>query len=78
LLQLRWGSELDFRSPQALPAAIADGIEKSFPHRAGRIPSLSTTDLLHMTAFLNSAGKIAVVLRNLSDQMQPFNLFWAG
>lgn len=41
---------------------------------AKRIVSSSTTDTLLTTAFLNPDGKIAVVVLNLSDQTQPFNL----
>jgi hypothetical protein len=44
-----------------LPAIIADGVEKSFPHRTGRTASSSTTDLLQTTAFLNPNGQIAIV-----------------
>ena len=44
---------------------------------ARRIISSSTTDKLLTTAFLNQDGKIAVVVLNLSDQAQPFNL-WLG
>jgi hypothetical protein len=44
-----------------LPAIIADGVEKSFPHRTERIAGSSTTDLLQTTAFLNPDGKIAIV-----------------
>jgi glucosylceramidase len=44
---------------------------------AKRIISSSTTDNLLTTAFLNQDGKIAVVVLNLSDQQQQFDL-WAG
>jgi glucosylceramidase len=44
---------------------------------AKRIISSSSTDKLLTTAFLNKDGKIAVVVLNLSDQAQPFNL-WLG
>ena len=44
---------------------------------AKRIISSSTTDNLLTTAFLNQDGKIAVVVLNLSDQQQQFEL-WAG
>jgi glucosylceramidase len=45
---------------------------------AKRIISSSTTDTLLTTAFLNTDGKIAVVILNLSDQAQPFNLWLGG
>jgi glucosylceramidase len=45
---------------------------------AQRIISSSTTDKLQTTAFLNPDGKIAVVVLNLSDQTQPFNLWLGG
>jgi glucosylceramidase len=45
---------------------------------AKRIISSSTTDTLLTTAFLNTDGKIAVVILNLSDQAQPFNLWLDG
>jgi glucosylceramidase len=45
---------------------------------AKRIISSSTTDTLLTTAFLNTDGKIAVVIFNLSDQAQPFNLWLGG
>ena len=45
---------------------------------AKRILSSSTTDKLQTVAFLNPDGKIAVVVLNLSDQMQPFNLWLGG
>ena len=44
---------------------------------AKRIISSSTTDQLLTTAFLNTDGKIAVVILNLSSQAQAFNL-WLG
>jgi len=34
--------------------------------------------MLLTTAFLNPDGKIAVVVLNLSDQRQPFNLWLGG
>jgi glucosylceramidase len=40
---------------------------------AKRIISSSSTDKLQTTAFLNPDGKIAVVVLNLSDKVQPFN-----
>ena len=40
--------------------------------------SSSTTDKLQTVAFLNPDGKIAVVVLNLSDQMQSFNLWLGG
>jgi O-glycosyl hydrolase len=43
-----------------------------------RVISSSTTDTLLTTAFLNTDGKIAVVILNLSDQAQPFNLWLDG
>jgi len=45
---------------------------------ARRIISSSSTDRLLTTAFLNPDGKIAVVVLNLSDTPQPFNLSLAG
>jgi len=45
---------------------------------AKRIISSSSTDRLLTTAFLNQDGKIAVVVLNLSDQAQPFNLWLGG
>jgi glucosylceramidase len=45
---------------------------------AKRIISSSTTDNLLTTAFLNSDGKIAVVVLNLTDKAQPFNLWMHG
>ncbi len=45
---------------------------------ARRIISSSTTDTLQTTAFVNPDGKIAVVVLNLSDKTQPFNLSIAG
>jgi len=45
---------------------------------AKRIISSSTADTLLTTAFLNTDGKIAVVILNLSDQAQPFNLWLGG
>ena len=45
---------------------------------AKRIISSSTTDTLLTTGFLNTDGKIAVVILNLSDQAQPFNLWLGG
>ena len=45
---------------------------------AKRIISSSTTDELLTTAFLNQDGKIAVVVLNLSDQAQSFNLWLGG
>ncbi|HWY29152.1 MAG TPA: glycoside hydrolase family 30 protein, partial [Candidatus Acidoferrum sp.] len=45
---------------------------------ARRIVSSSSTDRLLTTAFLNPDGKIAVVVLNLSDTPQPFNLSLAG
>ena len=44
---------------------------------AKRIISSSTTDQLLTTAFLNTDGKIAVVILNLSNQAQPF-ILWLG
>jgi glucosylceramidase len=45
---------------------------------AKRIISSSMTDELLTTAFLNTDGKIAVVILNLSGQAQPFNLWLGG
>ncbi len=45
---------------------------------AKRIISSSTTDQLLTTAFLNSDGKIAVVVLNLTDQAQPVSLWLGG
>jgi glucosylceramidase len=45
---------------------------------AKRIISSSTTDELLATAFLNTDGKIAVVILNLSSQAQAFNLWLGG
>ncbi|HTV62777.1 MAG TPA: glycoside hydrolase family 30 beta sandwich domain-containing protein, partial [Verrucomicrobiae bacterium] len=45
---------------------------------AKRIISSSSTDRLQTTAFLNPDGKIAVVVLNLSDRAQPFNLWIKG
>jgi len=45
---------------------------------ARRIISSSSTDELLTTAFLNPDGKIAVVVLNLSDQAQTFNLCLGG
>ena len=45
---------------------------------AKRIISSSTTDHLLTTAFLNPDGKIAVVVLNLSDEAQAFNLWLGG
>jgi glucosylceramidase len=45
---------------------------------AKRIISSSTTDQLLTTAFLNTDGKIAVVILNLSNQAQPFILCLGG
>ena len=45
---------------------------------AKRIISSSSTDRLLTTAFLNTDGRIAVVVLNLSDQAQPFNLWLGG
>jgi glucosylceramidase len=45
---------------------------------AKRIISSSTTDQLLTTAFLNTDGKIAVVILNLSSQAQAFNLWLGG
>jgi glucosylceramidase len=45
---------------------------------ARRIISSSSTDKLMTTAFLNPDGKIAVVVLNLSETPQPFNLSVAG
>jgi glucosylceramidase len=45
---------------------------------AKRIISSSTTDQLLTTAFLNTDGKIAVVILNLSNQAQPFILWLDG
>lgn len=45
---------------------------------AKRIISSSTIDTLLTTAFLNPDGKIAVVVLNLSDKAQPFNLSVEG
>lgn len=44
---------------------------------AKRIVSSSTTDKLLTTAFENKDGSIAVVVLNLTDQPEPFNL-WLG
>jgi len=44
---------------------------------AKRIIISSTTDQLLTTAFLNTDGKIAVVILNLSSQAQPF-ILWLG
>ena len=45
---------------------------------AKRIISSSSTDRLLTTAFQNADGKIAVVVLNLSNQAQPFNLWLHG
>ena len=45
---------------------------------ARRIISSSTTDKLLTTAFLNPDGKIAVIVLNLTDEAQPFNLWVNG
>jgi len=45
---------------------------------AKRIISSSSTDRLLTTAFLNKDGKIAVVVLNLSNQAQAFNLWLGG
>jgi glucosylceramidase len=45
---------------------------------AKRIISSSTTDNLLTTAFLNQDGRIAVVVLNLSEKPQSFNLWLAG
>lgn len=45
---------------------------------AKRITCSSSTDKLMTTAFLNKDGKIAVVVLNLSEQEQPFNLSLGG
>jgi glucosylceramidase len=45
---------------------------------AKRVICSSTTDKLLTTAFLNRDGKIAVVVLNLSDEAQPFNLSLDG
>jgi glucosylceramidase len=45
---------------------------------AKRIISSSTTDQLLTTAFLNTDGRIAVVILNLSSQAQAFNLWLGG
>lgn len=45
---------------------------------AKRIISSSSIDRLQTTAFLNPDGKIAVVVLNLSDKAQPFNLWIKG
>ena len=45
---------------------------------ARRIVSSSTTDNLLTTAFRNPDGKIAVVILNLTDKAQPYNLAIGG
>jgi glucosylceramidase len=45
---------------------------------AKRIISSSTTDKLLTAAFLNQDGKIAIVVLNLSNQAQSFNLWMNG
>jgi glucosylceramidase len=45
---------------------------------AKRITSSSTTDKLLTTAFLNPDGKIAVIILNLTDQTEAFNLWLGG
>ncbi|HVM50763.1 MAG TPA: glycoside hydrolase family 30 protein [Candidatus Acidoferrum sp.] len=45
---------------------------------ARRIIASSTMDQLLTTAFLNTDGKIAVVVMNLGEQAQPFCLWLAG
>jgi len=45
---------------------------------AKRIISSSSTDRLLTTAFLNQDGKIAIVVLNLSNQAQAFNLWLGG
>lgn len=45
---------------------------------ARRIISSSTTDKLQTAAFKNKDGTIAVVVLNLSEQAQPFNLWLGG
>jgi glucosylceramidase len=45
---------------------------------ARRISCSSMVDTLMATAFLNSDGKVAVVVLNLSDEEQPFSLWQEG
>lgn len=45
---------------------------------ARRIISSSTTDTLTTTGFLNSDGKIAVVVLNISDKSQPYSIWIDG
>jgi glucosylceramidase len=45
---------------------------------AKRVISSSSTDKLQTTAFLNPDGKIAVIVLNLSDEVQPFNFSVKG
>ena len=45
---------------------------------ARRIATASSRDVLQTTAFLNTDGKVAVVVMNSTDKEQPFQLWLKG